>query len=500
MARTRVRQRQKRMLFRGHDHREIIAGGCYHGAVVDRDHVEPTWIRYKPRLVFGAVYDLDADINCGFVYDIANKYVTVFKDDYEILPFYGYSFVPLINGCVCLWGLTKDGYVYKYNVERDPSSPATATITQNKFGNSSCLYEYFNISTRILTITRTTYDYREGQRTAYYRQVGSSVSFNFDTEHLGGSSYCGTCTNTSLGEFAFYDATYITEDSSSGSTIRTVHESLKTFNGTSFSVIWSNTFSFDYWYWVLEHPNTELPVGSRGQSVHPIVYECGDYFVIPRQYYNPAVGGYRLSVLVSYQGGSFSEYFINGVGDYTAQLPVFMLYRNSTAYLYCASNLNAQTYRWGLYTSSGNFSSWTQVNLPDYVDVNFLTDGISDGYRGAMAESPYDFVRIVLNGAGDIPDIPSNGIRWDFYPTQNYISGSSQFPTYYWESINGRLTDNITTADMCLISPGISSIDFIYMSNLTFQQSNGNYAFIVDQNYSGLEPVAPDDYVYGGGN
>ena len=488
MARRRYRQRQKRMVFRGHEHRDIITGGNYHGAICKQDSIEPIWRRYKPRLTIGSYSWDDGYL---FLYDIVNQFVTVFKYNDNISdviePYTGYSsYVTLVNGCIWFLGVSKDGYTYKYDVDLPEYNP----LGTLKFGSTKTIEMVNNLSNRTVEIRLATLDYREGQKSAQVRQIGGVRILNIDSDHVSDSSYCGNCSNPNLSEFVWFRYAIYKDETVQSRQIRTWQQWIQKYDGTNLTQVWYDTFSYD----MFDHANMELPIGPTGSLSQPNIHECGDYFVWFRTYYTPSVGGYRISAFVSYRGGSFTEYFIQGLGDYVSHTPVFLLYRNSTAYLYCRYSVNTVKFAWTLYTSSGNFSTWTRVSLPNYLDVNLIDTGIDEGYHGSMGHSEWDFVRIILNNTTSIPDTPSNAVPWYFYPPLSLTYDGREC---YVESINGVLTDKVNTTDMCLVAD-IRSCAFIYIDNLTFQQSSGNYAFAIDPWSGWEEPVAPGDYVYGG--
>ena len=488
MARRRYRQKQKRMVFRGHDHREIIAGGCYHGAICKQDSIEPIWIRYKPRLTIGGYSWGDEVV---FLYDIVNQYVTIFKFNDNrsgvIEPYDLYlSKVTVVNGCIFVHGVSKDGYVYKEQVDIPQYNP----LSVFKFGSTKTIEMINNLSNRTVSIRFATLDYRVGQRSAQIRQVGDVKYLSIDNDHVNADSYCGNCSNPNVSEFVWFRYSIYKDETVQSRQIRTWQQWIQKYDGTNLTQVWYDTFSYDTW----DHANMELPIDARGSICQPNIHECGDYFVWFRNYYTPSVGGYRISALVSYRGGSFTEYFIQGLGDYVSHTPVFLLYRDSTAYLYCSYNLGGVRYIWTVYTSSGNFSTWTKVSIPDYLDVNLIDTGIDEGYHGSMAHSEWDFVRIVLNSSASIPATPSNALEWHFYPPYNLVYNGRES---YVESVNGVLTDKVNSTDMCL-NLDARGCAFIYIDNLTFQPSNGNYAFSIDPWSGWEEPVAPGDYVYGG--
>ena len=466
--RTRYRQRQSaRIYFEEHDHRDIIMKDNYHGAVYIGEQIEPAWRRYKPRLIpFGmdAFEELYHDIMYSF--DVTNKFFSLLQEDFGddyIEPVTAsndrncYYLGNLANtGCI-----TKNGHDYKWIDESGLyMSPS------QKYGSDRAVFVNANISTRVVTMRWAYLDYRQGEKFARVVDDSTERTFNIDTDHINATAWCGRSTN---GCFFYY-----TTSSQSGSTT-TIKEylSLSENKSASLQLIWQHTTTYE------TYGTYTRPVNSMR------IWKCGTHYVAQRRWVNNQ-GIYTLAVMVSSDSDLTTWTTTQLVASGGAYLGIAqVLYRNGTVYAY-GTTANGV---WTLWTSS-DFATWTQVSLPDYIDIPYCKDAdINTGRHGAVATPNYNGIRLVLNRTATLPSLPSG------YISQNF----TQFPPRYgdenyFEVINGVVTGDLSSEDL-VFADFFGEKTLIYIDNMTFQTSINNMAYQLATSWDGADPIASGDYV-----
>lgn len=469
--RTRYRQRQSaRIYFEERDHRDIIVNDNYHGAVYIGEQIEPAWRRYKPRLIpFGmdAFEELYHDIMYSF--DVTNKFFSLLQEDWGddyIEPVstsndWGCYYVGNIANTGCI---TKNGHDYK----SINSSGSYMSPTQ-KYGSDRTVSVSANISTRVVTLNWAYLDYSQGNKFANIVDDATTRTFDIDTDHLNANSWCGRSTN---GCFFYYTT------SSQTSTTTTINEwlSLSENKSASLQLIWQNTTTYD------RYGTYTRPINSMR------IWKCGTHYVAQRRWTDNN-GFITLAVMVSSDSDlttwTTTQLVLQG-GSYLGISQV--LYRNGTVYAY-GTTANGV---WTLWTSS-DFTTWTQVTLPDYVDIPYCNDAdINTGRHGAVVTPTYQGIRLVLNRNATLPVLPNN------YFSQNF----TQFPPRYgeenyFEVINGTITGDLNSEDL-VFADWFGEKTLIYIDNMTFQTSNGNMAYQLGTYWDGADPIASGDYVFGG--
>lgn len=467
--RTRYPQRQSaRIYFKEYDHRDIIVNDNYHGAVYIEDQIEPAWRKYKPRLIpFGMDAFDEWWHNIMYTFDVKNKFFSLLQedlgddyiepvstgDDWDI-----YYVGDLANtGCI-----TKNGHDYKWIED-----VGSYMVGSQKYGSDSTVSIYADIYTRKVTMNWAFLDYREGEKYAAIVDDETTRNFNIDTDHLNSYSWCGRSTN---GCFLYY-----TTSSQSGNLI-TTHEylSLSENKSASLQLIWQHTTTYD--------PYGSYTIPDRNMRI----WKCGTHYVAQRRWTDDR-GFSTLAVMVSSDGNLTSWNTIQLVmqgGSYLGIAQV--LYRNGTVYAY-GTTANGV---WTLWTSS-DFSTWTQVSLPDYVDIPYCDDAdISTGRHGAVTNSDYKGIRLVLNRNATLPALPTGYFRQNF----------TQFPPRYgsenyFEVINGEITGDLESEDL-IIADWFGEKTLIYIDNMTFQTSAENMAYKLATEWDGADPIASGDYIW----
>ena len=479
--RRRIAQRQSgRVYFQEHDHRDIIMGDNYHGAVYIGEDIEPKWRKYKPRLIhFVNSYPISPYYNGGaFAFDVTNQFFSLaMQEDYEDegitpLPADDDRYFCLVGSLAWTWGISKNGYDFKRIGDTSPYFNEWHRYGSNYTVN---IINYPS-SSDVVTMGWAGIRYNEGQQTADTYTV-STATYSKSNDHIYGRSYCGRQTD---GCFLAYSERTLSNN------VYYCHDYLSlSTNRSTLSLIWEHSYSYN--------PNQDYTIKSAFNDSDNKIWKCGTNYIS--------------GMIITERTGSSTDYSFyfrtssdSDLSTWTENLILHrcgsncriacVMYRNGTAYIY----VWLANYNLALFTTS-DFSTFTQVQLPDYIDIPFLDSADIDNDRyGAVDNPTYDAVRLVINNTAVLPSLPNDYVQFtltsfgDRYEHQNYF-----------ESINGTLTENISSTDM-LITHIIGSYTAIYLDNMSFQTSNGNVAYALLYNWNGADPIASGDYVFGGGN
>lgn len=471
MGRQRLRQRQSgRIYFQGYDHREIVADGEYYNGIYLNQDVEPKWRKYKKQTLFyHDTYGVYSTFGVTFSVDTKNKFISRSREGENMATMLG----DYVGGYQYV---SKNGYDFKYCDWNISDYEISIDEYHRWCGNYPCgIYS----TGRRHVVGWAVIDYKEGTRTGEIKDGGKKVLETTD------SAYMNIAGDASDGCFAYWQFR-----NSSG-----YHFELYHVNSSGFNLVYTDDWT-----------------GTANRVVPKDIYYHGGQYIASAPYRtssSPYMQGVRL--WTSNDGNTWTQYDLipSEPATSTRVMGCLPIYRNGTWYLYVERYVGSSAYYWELYTTT-DLSTFTQVSLPDYLDVPMLD--YEDGIHGDIAlYNGLHYVRLILNNyTGTIP--PSD----DVYVVDNPFANMG-INEGYWDIQDGEVADGHIRRDCQNLfvkgwvtpynsSTHQSEMILWYIDNMTFQSSSGNFAMypvingeILD-NESTHEYVADDDYVWGNQN
>lgn len=476
MGRQRLRQRQSaRLYYKDHDHRDMILNDEYLNGVYTPDHpYEVSWRKYKKLslLLSSNEYYLQQ-----ISIDVANKFVSFSRANW-------YSNFQAFGSNYIMYGgyLSKNGYDYKY--VQDYVSQSGTYRYARRYG-----FDYtLNSSSRKITVKVVDFDWNTGQQYAGEEYI-RTIEKTFDTWR-GNLTPCGEAED---GLFFYWQWT----ERASTTYPYTYHHYFELYhvNNSGFSL----SFADD---WIDSSAQQFVKAVPRLVYCHDGVH-CG-----VNSYRTNDNWGVRLWVSNDAVTWTTVDLIPSAPPTSGLAMTVIPVYRGGTWYFYVERNWNyRQYYKWELYTST-DLDTFTQVSLPDYIDIPVL--GYEDGIHGDIDDADNMTVRIKLNTYdGTIPTDDEDTIVMNLW--QN-VAGSGTVEAQNFSINDGHINIDPPTEYVCGTGGTYDSwndtgyIVAYYIDNMELQSSLGNFAFIHTGNETSAESqenheyISPTDYIFGGNN
>ena len=477
MGRRRLRQRQSaRLYYKEHDHRDMILDDEYLNAIYPSDHqYEPCWRKYKKFSLIVADTWFQPQ---WFSIDVVNKFVSfsIYMSHPETYAF-GSAFA-VVGGYI-----SKNGYDFKY-ARNLPSSTGYSYRFARRYPFE--LMNYY--SQRKVTVSYYDFDWNTDQHYAGGHTI-NTIEHTFETWH-NDLTPVGEATD---GIFAYR----FWQERVGTSYPWQYHKYYELYRITNsgFSLVYDED-------WI------DTTNGMNRAEPQYIRYHNGKYCGI-YSYRNNTEWGVRL--WTSSDGDTWTAVDLIPAEPPTSGMAmrVVPVYRGNTWYFYVERNWNYQQYyKWLLYTST-DLSTFTQVALPDYLDIPVL--GYEDGIHGDIDDDSDKTVRVKINTYdGNIPADDEDTLPMRLWQGtyENIISAPSQ----EYSVNDGHINIDPPTEFVIGVTGDYDTWDeqgyvqCYFIDNMELQTSSGNFAFVHSTTLQSAEAqenhefISPTDYIFGGNN
>lgn len=463
------------------DHREVIYNDEYINAIYIGQEYTPAWRKYKHRATIGS---LNAYISSGSTYpvpifvDLENKFIHIddmhtFRDnwieenpkreDYVYIPDYvspnGHDFK------YRYWDHNLGGEDHKFGTKY---TCRVNNYTESYDWNTAMIEVFDYVPSDANTSEETLRRFAKIEipnpfgKEVYQnngRWVGTSktgIFYAFSEQYKEGDNYTK---ETRLYHVTISRATHVYTEKATST--RGYYYINSIFDGTPIQCHGNRVYTVHAW------DGSETP---KMSGVYVSWTTTSNY------------GGWQNSIIVP-------QYPTRGSHD------ADVVYRNGMFYAYHTLFIGTG-YKVECYTSS-NLSSWSQVSLPNYVDVPILK---ADENHGKIDTTDYTHLRLILdNVEGTVPNQEGYYQEWAYIPDYMMLDSNFNF-----EIIDGKTNaDEINEHYMAWAQFGASrdrKYILWFMDSNTFQQKDTNFAFITPkQMYNGIgEKISDDDYIFEG--
>lgn len=498
MGRQRRVQKQKGLYLRHHHHREAILDGLYHNFMcyyegeypTTREDLKPKWVKYGENVVLGAVdvgYDTYlASLNTADkVLHISNETTAYYYDITRTWIRQNYILTKQDMA-------TKDGHIFRY------CTGDSVYQLGARFGNGNKgIIHYSGMWTAQVTeiVDYESPDNQPSYGMKFVSRGTINIPQEFDPVPTGyyATTSCAYRGASENGAF-FIVEQYMRSPQEQTSPYYYHHTRiLKLYDVTLDGYTLVSTETYTSYGNASQMPST----GHFTNNREGILYHGGLYMTVYsyRTSDSPAHQGVYVYYTDTGSDWQEAELIADQLSTSTLAYETRIRFRNGYWYVF-VKEMHGNYYKWRLFKSE-DFTSVTEVTVPDYMDIPFLTE---DGGHGSCIDvGDYDTLEIIFNNYDSTLPTPTSNVYQTPFDPQNVSEQA-------WDNsvTRGSIDDDVPNNWLVYSFTGALGGYYPIIVCIDINLTNSNDFAIIASNveyYTDMpEEVQDSDYVYGGVN